>query len=199
MSLSAYYLVKSGKPLALVKEHIKHVQKAHQQGVALLKELGAEKGWPDRKDGRILAVAFKGGVGHPEFTKPGKNGSCYPKKGTEWSKRFKAQAGYPSITKIICETFNVPTFIEKKNGDFHHIGSPLNECGFLWISLEGPYCMWIPDVEHAVARFKSRSPLVGLAAEFKGVIPGAKRILEEEWELLVKQHEVDDLKKKAKK
>lgn len=194
---SILFLIESGEPLTLVKKHIAEVKRVREEVIALCEELGVRKGSTDRFNGTILGVVFEGPV--PDgWKKPDrKHGVSYPKKGSAWSDRLqKHQArGFESPVSVISDSFGVPCYISYKTQGGHGsrcIGNMLAECGWLYLSESGPFAMWIPDVEAAVKEHTDQGHVVEEpAASFKPLIPGARRIVQEEWDLLVAQHQLE--------
>ena len=198
----ALLLIESGLALKLVRESIAEYSRVAREVAALSKELGVQRGTTDITKGVLLGVVFQGEV-HADFRKPDRRGVSYPRKGSNWHRRFEEQKGYASQASVIAAAFGVPLTINYKDvsrsGDSFEgsrcIGSPLNECGFLWISKDGPFAMWVPDVEAIVAAEVAQGRTVEEpAASFKLSIDGCRRIRQEEWEIMVLQ---DKLKKAA--
>lgn len=194
---SALFMIEGGKPLEMVKEYIRQYAVIKEQTRLLAEELGVSDVWTDISTGVMTAVLFKGEV-HPEFKKPKKRGGpSYPKKGSSWAKRFADQQGTRNPAEWISKEFNVPMSLRYKgveDGRGHGwrcIGNPLRECGFLFLSEDGPYALWIPDVAAEVAYTQEQGCIIeGEAATFKMEIPGCRRIHDEEWEILVLQHKL---------
>lgn len=199
MSDPVYFMIEGGAALNLAKKHIADVRRVRKASIALSLELGAERFRVCQSSGTLTSVDFgKSQVRHPDFKVPGKYG-CYPKRGTEWAKRFAAQKGHESAAKVIGDAFNIPFSLSygKKNlTGWRAIGYPLNECGFLYPSSKGPFAMYVVDVPAEVAAMKADGYKVGEpAASFKLEFDGARRIHKEEWDIVVAQHA---LKKKGK-
>lgn len=202
---SVVLMIESGKPLDLVKAHIADRIRVKAETHRLLDELGLAEGaryWPCSMTGVVFAVAFPKGKHHPDFKAPSrKNGSCRPKKGSHWEKRFAEQKGYANDSEQIAKAFDVPTCIETQHVDgttgWRHIGRLFSPCGFLFLSPEGPYAMWIPDVDaevcEALARGAKVEPMISTP-----VIEGTRRIEPEEWDIVVAQHKLAE-KAAAKK
>lgn len=195
------FMIDGGKPLELVQQHIADRIRVQTEAQALARELGCETFWADRMCGVLTAVKFPFRAPRPpDFKKPDSQGRSFPKHKTEWAKRFSAQKGYPSPVSLIHEAFGVPLSVAYKTtgGEgWTAIGSPLQECGFLWMSREGPYAMWIPDVPKYVEEFEAKGYTVEAEVKaFKPIIRGARRIHEEEWEILVAQAKLAEKKKK---
>jgi hypothetical protein len=185
-------MIEGGPALELVQHHIAERKRVGAEARRLLKDLGVDEFWSNRSDGTVSAVRFSG-TPHPDFTKGDKNGSR-PKKGTEWAVRFAAQNGYANPSNMIAAALDIPLSISYSRGGpkgWTAIGYPLAECGFLWISPEGPYAMWIPDVEAAVEASRARGFEVGeKEAAFRAEFEGCRRIEREEWDILVAQRKL---------
>jgi hypothetical protein len=195
MSKNVIFMIEGGKALEMVKQHIAERRRAAEEVALLAQELGIKEGMTNRTNGILTGVIFTEVV-HPDFTKPKKrNGASYPKKGTEWAKRFAAQHGYRDPACWIAEEFRIPTTIKysKPGAGFgsYRIGSLLTECGFLFLSDEGPYAMWVPDVPAYVAQYSEDEWSVDEpAASFKLEFDGCRRIEDEEWKILVLQRKL---------
>lgn len=191
MSKSVIFMVESGRALELVKQHIAEKRRVRDEVRAMAIEIGSERTFSDRLNGVIGGIDFAGSPIHPDFKKPNKYGASYPKKGTEWARRFKAQVGHPDPSQVISKEFNVPLSIGYKTDDgegWRCIGGMLRECGWLYLSADGPYAMWVPDVEAEVAEDIARGSTVKEpAASFVPKFDGCRRIEDEEWDILVAQ------------
>lgn len=204
MADNLLFMIEGGPMLPLVRQHIADVTRVREANKQLLeplhKEYGVERASVDPEKGTVLAVVFPNKV-HPDFTKPsGRSRTSSPKKNTEWASKFAAQEGHESASSTISTTLNVPLFIEysgKGGRGSRVIGGFFNECGFLYLGEDGPYAMWIPDVQKEVAADVARGYTVAEpAASFKPEFPGCRRIEDEEWDILVAQHKLAE--KKAK-
>jgi hypothetical protein len=184
------FMIEGGRALELVKHHIAERYRVAKEVRALALDLGVDNVWTSHEDGTVRRVQFND-IPHPEFTKADKNGSR-PKKGTAWAARFAAQKGYENPSNVIAEAFDIPLGIKygRENGKgWTLIGYPLRECGFLWLSDDGPYAMWIPDVPAEVAAKEKDGYTVDQTAKsFKPEFDGCRLIEPEEWEILVAQH-----------
>lgn len=203
--MDAFFLIESGRPLELVREQIAETARVRKQTQELAAELGITNGSLCRRTGVLLGVVFDGSV-HPEFAKPksrGRSRSSYPKKGSDWAKRFAAQKGTPNASELISTEFCIPLSISystEGGSGWSCIGTPLNECGFLWLGEDGPFAMWTPDVPALVeARKASGQTVEEPAASYAFNIEGCKRIEKQEWEILVLQAEIAEKKAAAQK
>jgi len=192
------FMIEGGRALEMVKHHIAEVKRVAEQSRALALELGVERIFTSLENGTLLSVEFPGKV-HRDFTKPSKHGS-HPKKGTEWAKRFDAQQGYECPSYVISDALGIPLSISYSlsNGGHgsHMIGYPFSECGFLYLSADGPYAMWVPDVPAIVASNEAKGYTVEEPAKsFKLEFDGCRRIEKEEWDFLVAQHNLEKKRK----
>ncbi|KGV86540.1 hypothetical protein X879_1953 [Burkholderia pseudomallei MSHR3951] len=191
------FMIEGGRALELVKNHVAEAKRVRARVRALALELGVEQIWTDRETGVLRSVRFPGKV-HPDFTKPTKNGS-HPKKGTEWAKRFDEQKGYECPSYVIADALGIPLEIRYGNTGGHGfrcIGLPFSACGFAYLGEAGPYVMWVPDVPAEVAASEKGGYTVAEPAKsFKLEFDGCRRIEDEEWDILVAQHNL--AKKKA--
>lgn len=186
------FLIERGKPLALVKRHIAERERVRENNIALCKALGVTKAAFRRTDGTLDGVVFKDNRhAHADWKKPDRRGVSYPKKGSEWAKRLAAQVGYADPAIEIAEAFHIPTHLEFGDAGsrgWKRIGSPLHECGYLFLSPEGPYALWIPDVPEEIAKVEQQGDKVRYPKSFKPEIDGCRCILQEEWDLMVAEH-----------
>lgn len=188
----ALYMIEGDPALSLVKRHIAEVRRVRQEVMALANSYCAEQITTDRLHGTLRGVVFKRGEHHQEFTKPDKRGVCRPKRKTEAAAKFSAQVGHDHAEATISKAFSVPLSISHKSADsrgWTHIGSMLNACRFLYFGPNGPYALLIPDVEAHIAYYTSRGETV--EESFDMNLPGCRRILHEEWELMVAKHNLE--------
>lgn len=197
---SVIYIIEADPMLSAVKQHIADKKRVADEVRALAQSFGAERVWTDRTDGVLRSVSFKHGEHHPDFTKPDrKNDNCRPKQKTEAAAKFAAQVGYPSPVDTISKAFNIPlslSYKHKESNGWSAIGSMLSECGFLYFGVDGPYALWIPDVAGEIAAWAAQGRVAN--EKFDMVLPGCRRILTEEWDLMVAQHALAEKKAAAK-
>lgn len=196
MSVNAMFIIEGSPFIDAVREHIAECRRVQQEVKALADELGVKEARTNVWTGVLTAVRFPGPV-HPDFTKPDRKFSCsWPRKRTAWAERFAAQRGREPQTKRIQKIWPVPTTINYdvgREGGWGRqcIGNLLTECGFLWLSREGPYAMWVPDVEYEVARIEREFGQVEEPVRsFRLAFDGLRRIHQEEWDILVLQHQL---------
>lgn len=193
---NAIFMIESGKPLEMVKSYIAERTRVRDEVRTLAEELGVKEVYTDRRTHVLTGVVFPSAP-HPDFCKPKKrNGVSFPKKGSEWAKRLNAQQGTPDQAPWIAKEFGIPLSLSYQNSEcngWHGLGSPLAECGFLWMSYDCPYAMWAPDVPAAVADHQAKGYTVGEpATSFQFAIDGVRRIHKEEWEILVLQQKLGE-------
>lgn len=190
---SAYYLIEGGKALELVKQHINDRKRVDLKNRELASEVGADRFRTDHFNGNLIAVSFNG-AHHPDFKKPKRNGSCFPKKGSEWAKRFAANTGYTSACSLIVDAFGVLLSIRYgKDGSegWTRVGNPFFECGFAYPHQSGPYLMWVPDVQAAISQKEADGFTVDAQAKHAPMqFDGCRRIKKAEWEIMVLQHKL---------
>lgn len=192
---SLYFLIEGGSLLDLVRQHIAAHQETNKSNVAILLELGVERYWPSMTKGTVGSVVFPG-PRNADFTKPNSKGASIPRKGTEWHRRFADQVGYDVMGYDLAETLGIPTNIQYRKGDDIRGGSSIgggftSGVGFLYMSPDGPYALYIPDVAAIVADYEARGYTVDdVCKNFKPEFDGSRPILKEEWDLLVAEHDL---------
>lgn len=189
---SAFFLIESGKALELVKHHLAEVQRVRRAAAALAKELAVERYVFDRFTGVMIGYMPTEPKPHPDFKKPDRKGACYPKRGSDWARKLQAQKGYEPVSALISNAFGIPlslAYAVEGGKGWSRIGHMLTECGFLYLSGDGPYAMWVPDVEAEIkARQDKGCTITDPSPGYRLEIPGARRIEREEWDILVAQH-----------
>lgn len=193
MNSNLIFLIEGGEALTLVRQYVEDVSRAQDEALALGRELGAVRVCVSDYNGIVTRVEFNDKP-HPDFVKHRKTGDYYPKKGTEWAKRFDAQRGHANFCGLIQEHLHVPHSLNYRRETGHGsriIGHPLEACGFLFLSKNGPYGMWIPDIEPEVTELIADGFTVDEPAlSFKPEFDGCRRIESEEWDILVAQHKL---------
>jgi hypothetical protein len=190
---TALFLVTGGKALDLVKQHIAEVHRVRAANADAMRELGLPEGTQFRVSShtyRLHSVRFPDGAVPAGWTRPSReHGVSRPKAGTEWAKRIAALPTVEDPAEVIGRELEVPLSMNYRHGTscgWCAIGSPARPCGWCWLSDAGPYAMWVPDVPAAVqARQGEGYTIEEPAASFRLQFDGCRRILHEEWELLV--------------
>jgi hypothetical protein len=190
-----FFLIEDGLALSMIQGHIAECKRVDAENKAIADELGITEGRTDRTTGALTAAVFPGQV-PTGWTKPDKQRCSRPIKGTEWYQRFQSQVGHGDPSSLVSQTFGIPTDIEydTESGGWgsRYIGGFMNSCGLLWLSHDGPYAMWIPDVEAEVRLSTSRGELVKEPAKsFKPTFNGCRKIQQEEWEILQLQRKLE--------
>jgi hypothetical protein len=210
-SILLFMIEGPGKAMDLVKQHFENVLAIRKAQSDMLESLGFNlkdvEVWRRNDDFALTGVRFVRGKPGPEWIKPDAKGRTRPKRGTELHKKFYAVGGITPASQVIAKAFNVPLGLGYKTNTgqgWTAIGRMLNECGFLYMSKDGPYAMWVPNVPQCVAEFKESMKkykslkIVNAEVEaFKPEFEGCRPILEEEWDLLVAQHKLDAKRKSA--
>lgn len=199
---NAIYLIESGPMLDMVKAYILEVIRVKGEVKDLALKLGVTNIRTRIDDGVLSGVQFPEEK-HPEFTRPDRRGISRPRPGTEWAKLWRNQQGHASSATLIRNALNIPGGVAYKTKDgegWDHIGNPLSECGFLYLSKDGPYGMWVPDVPAYVADYQKRGYTVEEPAfSFKMEFEGCRRIESEEWDIMVLECDLEEKKAKRRR
>lgn len=197
MSNELYYLIESGSALAAVKSYIEDRQRVHQNCLDAAKELGVDVASYDRDTHAFKAVEFKDRSSvHIDFTLPKRNNNLsYPKKGTEWDRRFKTMGLKRTAEQIIHDLFKIPSTISfSKSGTDTYgsrmIGDRIQQTGFLFLSPNGPFALYAPDVKLAIKQCEDEGYTVNQEIkDYDDNLPGCTKINKEDWDLLVAKHQ----------
>jgi hypothetical protein len=208
------FMIEGGVMLQVVKDYIQSVLDLRERKIEALKKLGLDSEttevWSSNYDGRMVAVTLpRDFKNKADWTKPNSQGRSSPKKGTEAHKIFFDKSlGIKSAESVIIEKLKVPTQLAYSTATgkgFTSIGRMLSSCGFLYMSKDGPYALWIPDVEACVAELKAQNvryksfKVLGGTENWKLEVEGLRPILQEEWDLLVAQKNLEEAREKQAK
>lgn len=190
-----FFMAEGGKTLELAQKHVADRQETLKRNAALLEPLGVTKYVQSTVDGTVVGVEFPGKP-HADFKRPNKRGASFPKAKTEWAARLANQTGYDRRGFDLAEALGVPTSISytfdggSGGGAIEGYGF-YSGVGFLFLSADGPFCLYVPNVAAKVSEYEERGYTVGEPCKsFKPEFDGARPILEEEWEMLVAQHKL---------
>jgi len=175
---NAIFMIEGGVALDLIQDHIAEKQVIADKIRELADEFCTTRVATSKFDGSLIGLHLDPSKPRPkDFTAPDVNGVSRPR------------------SKSIAATLGIPTQLSySKKGKFHGsrlIGHPAAPCGFLYISSNGPFAMWTPDVEMEVAAAESSEKGVvvsGPAKSFRMDIDGCRRLEIEEWEIIVRTH-----------
>lgn len=190
---SLIYLIEADPALTVVRDYVAARQHVRDEAVAIAKEYGAPRFVTDPFTYALTGLQFDRGLVHRQFKAPNRYGTSYPKLKTEARKRFKALKGVEPGEGIIAEHFGVPLSLEYKDGYGHgwtRTGEGLKPCGFLFFGKDGPFAMWVPDVAAQIAELIAQGYTVTTLAPPRE-FPGCRQILQEEWELMVAQDNLE--------
>lgn len=190
-----YFAVEGGRALEMAKQHVRARQDQHARNVALLEGLNTKEYVASILDGTVVGVRFDG-VPHPDFKKANSKGWSAPKKNTEWAKRFEENPGYDARGYELAEALGGPTVLKYSSSTSRgmtHISKGFSSgVGFLWLGEDGPFALYIPDVQAMVAQYEEGGYTVCPECKhFAFQLDGARPILKEEWELTVAKHKLD--------
>lgn len=191
-----YFLIESGKVLEMVRDHIQSRIETYARNKALLDDLGLNRYWHDIMDGTVAYVDFGNNQIHKDFKKPDRKGRSYPKKNTEWDKRFKEQVGYDRTGFGVAKALGIPDTIQYEKdglqGSSVIASGFLSGVGFLYLSPEGPYVLYTPDVQAKVREYEDKGYKVDDACKnLKAEFEGCRLITEAEWKFIVAKHELE--------
>lgn len=216
----ALYLIEGGPMMELVKHHIAERDRVSKMKIEILAQLDLDpkkvEVWARSDTGQLTAVRIPKDLKLPKtfvqanWTKPDSKGRRMPKKKTEEHAIFYApDAHYTPQAELIGKKLNVPCSIGYKSSrgeGWTRIGRMLNECGFLWLHKEhGPFAFWIPDVKACVKEMKEQHKglksfkLLENVEDWKLNVDGVRPMLEEEWELMVAQKNLEEAQEAATK
>ncbi|EYR81840.1 hypothetical protein [Shinella sp. DD12] len=197
-----YFAVEGGRTLEIARKHVAERAAVEEVNRALAKELGAERYAVDFLTGVLCGVIFPGKP-HADFKKPNKNGVSSPRARTAWDARLASMKGYDRRGFSLAKALGVPTDISYRKGDAVRGGSAIaggfsSGVGFLYLSEDGPFALYVPDVAYVVADYEDRGYTVcDECKNFKPEFDGARPILKEEWELVVARHKLAEAEKKV--
>lgn len=195
MGKELYFMVESGAILAFAREHVAEHIAQDKRNAQYLKEIGADgRYWRSILDGTVAAVTFPGEP--PEgWRKPDRAGRTSPKKGSTAWDRHNRQTGSDVTGSALAKLINLPRSI-RYEGDgtdgMSRLEHGLMACGVLWLSQDGPFAAWVPNIPSRVAEYEAEGYTVDDACKnWRPVIEGARPILKEEWEFLVAKFDMD--------
>lgn len=197
--LNAIFLIESGPMKALVHQHIADRLAVAKRIRAMADELGGDEVvlgvTTDSMTGAPRAFRFKG-TPPQGFKKADSRGFSYPLRVSGWAERFHEEKGHAVAEQVIAKALGIPLQIETRDKGMEwtgsrHLGNLLNACGWLYLTQKGPYAFWCPDIEAERKAERARGRIVtGPCARFKMEFEGCKRLLDEEWELMVAQYKL---------
>lgn len=196
-----YFAVEGGATLELARKYVAERAAVEKNNRSLAKELGADQYVVSILDGVLSGVVF-GGRSHADFKKPDRRGVSFPKKGSDWEKKLAETRGYDRRGFKLAKALGVPIDIEYIGKGVHGSGMISggfgSGVGFLYLSEDGPFALYIPDIAQRVAHYEAQGYTVkGECKDFKPEFAGARPIMKEEWELVIAQHDLADAKKAA--
>jgi len=196
-----YFLVEGGKTLELAHKHVADREATVARNIKLIEPLGVTRYFESILDGTVCGVVFEGRP-HQDFKKPNRHGYSTPKAKTEWAQKFEANAGYDKRGYELAKLLGVPTTLRYKAEDCDGMTGTssgiASGCGFLYLSPDGPFALYVPDIAKQVADYEARGYTVNDECKnFRPEFDGARPILKEEWELIVAQRELKEAKRRA--
>lgn len=168
----AYYLIHSGPLLEIAKAYQKEYFVANETLLALLKKCGNIESFMVNEC-CVTKVRFKGAP-LAGFSKPDRNGFCYPKKGSQWYQAYQEQKGCPEPVALIQDTLKWPDAVSYsgKGVEGGALLNPLKPCGIVWNEFQ-EFGLYLSDVRVVVADlerqgFEVQEPARSATMRFKG-------------------------------
>ena len=169
------------------------------------KKVGASAYQTERGTLRLVGMTFDGPA--PQGWKSiggtsrrGGKQSFAPRKGSVERMAMRALPIISNNPGKIAEALGIPTMIDYVDAKGAYAGGvvlalPGDECGFAYPATSGPFLLWIPDVEKAVESCEKTlpniAPHLSVSPDIKSYRPefeGCRKILREEWGVIVAQH-----------
>jgi hypothetical protein len=196
-SHSVYYLIEGDPFLSIAKEFCKLHLEAHGRICEYVHSINGEF-WRLSLSGRISGIKFKDGYSHVDFKKPDKYGACYPKRKSEHYAKFQdSNLKMPNATEFVLSKVYIPINLDYQYGEVtggRSVGHPFTPIGLYWFSLknDAPILLEIPNVEYTRESMKIENPDISFKkdGEWKMNETGLKKILIEEWDLMVARDKV---------
>ena len=189
--MSQIYLIKSGVMLEAVKQYIEDDKQCKIAYSKFAESKGSTRYF--HNSSKVYGLEMRDHL--DGWTKPSrKSGESHPKKGSPDLELIQALPKMPNKVDIIKKITGVPLSISHKSeisSGHSCIGSPLNECGFLYISRHDLHAFWTPDLKKELSRYEG-SEITNGADKWSMDIEGVEAISESKWDLLVAQCKVKD-------
>lgn len=189
--MNQIYLIESGIMLEAVKKYIEEIKACKTAYSKFAESKGSTEYFHNSSKlyGLVMHKQIEG------WTKPSrKSGESRPKIGCPDLDLIKELPKTPDQVEIIRGITDVPLSISYKSetcSGHSFIGSPLNECGFLYLPKHDLYAFWTPDLKDALAGYSDYEITNG-ADKWSMSVEGVKPISKSKWELLVAQCKVSD-------
>ena len=201
-----YFLIEGpGRAKELVTQYIAERTAAVQAINTFAKKVGASAYQTERETLRLAGLTFDGPVpqGWKSIGGTSRRGgaqSFSPRKGSAEHAEMQSLPTLSLTPDNVAKSLGIPTMIDYVDGNGAYAGGVVlslqgDECGFAYPATSGPFLLWIPDVEKAVEScektFPKIAPHLSVSPGIKSYRPefeGCRKILREEWDLIVAQH-----------
>ena len=201
-----YFLIEGpGRAKELVTQYIAERAAVVQAINAFAKKVGASAYQTERETLRLAGLTFDGPVpqGWKSIGSTSRRGgkqSFAPRKGSAEHAEMQSLPTLSLTPEKVAQALGIPTMIDYVNAKGAYAGGvilslPGDECGFAYPTASGPFLLWMPDVEKAVESCEKTLPKIAphlsVSPAIKSYRPefeGCRKILREEWDLIVAQH-----------
>lgn len=201
-----YFLIEgTGRAKELVTQYIAERAAAVQAINTFAKKVGASAYQTERETLRLAGLTFDGPVpqGWKSIGGTSRRGgaqSFSPRKGSAEHAEMQSLPTLSLTPEKVAQALGIPTMIDYVDAKGAYAGGVIlslsgDECGFAYPTASGPFLLWIPDVEKAVESCEktlpSIAPHLSVSPDIKNFRPefeGCRKILREEWDVIVAQH-----------
>ena len=191
----AVFLIESGRALELAQQWMQEEHAQRRQAREIGQELGVSRVYLSFDTGVVLGVYFGDKLAvHPDFRKPNRKGASFPKKHSGWAVRLAQQHERKLTMAQVNKELGIPDSLCVRHAAdgseiWRMLSSPVNPSGFLSLSDQGPFAIWTPDVDDAIRQEREAgNEVLTFPKDFKFIIAGTRRILPEQWDLMVAEH-----------
>lgn len=196
--MNKYYLIESGPLLDAVKECIEMKAKTREATIRFCERIGVEK-YRAGFRGTPISFIFPGRV-IKGFTQRDRHGNSHPKKDGPYYEEWRNIPEHQNSTSVIQSITGIPLFYSYTTtiGNGSSAIGDIFPCGFLYLSAEGPYVMYVPDIAKYFEEFKEQTPDAVIkddADKWQINVEGITEISQAHWELMVAQHKVEQEEK----
>ena len=204
MNAVKYYLITDGPLLSAVKTSIKMKRELLESAHAFKDERGAKSFFLSHVEPAVKGLLFDKGVKLPaDWKKPDERNFSEPYKKSEEMRLMNSLPKGQNDRDVIYEITGIPQEFEYKKGKpesraydwgYARAGIPLNEHGFLYLSDDGPYCLWITDLKKVIQdEYLDRGYSVSEnVLKWEMNVEGITEISQEKWESIAGAHKSEN-------
>lgn len=193
----AVFLIESGRALELAQQWVQDEQVQRRQRREIGQALGVSRVYLSFDTGVVLGAYFGDKLAvHPDFRKPNRKGASFPKKHSGWAARLAQQHERKLTMAQVNKELGIPDSLCVRHPDgsevWRMLSSPVTPSGFLSLSDQGPFAIWTPDVDDVLRQEREAGhEILTFPKDFKFTIAGTRRILPEQWDLMVAERRMN--------